>query len=339
MAVTLKDIAREVGLSVPTVSEVLRNDPNSRLASDTRERVLRTARELGYSHNIYARALSTGKSRLIGLLMDNLMIEIGLSKLRALDVMIRSKDYGTEMRITEGLPENQAKVLAEFSGRMAEGIVAVQGLFRSSYDSVLSLINHGIPVVSIEQVAGLDIDCVAVDRFHGAYIATKHLIESGHTRIGMVHGSPMVSIQGKIEGYKQALEESGIQVDEKLMTPFNGSGSPKDGYDAMKTLLSRKAGLTAVFCNNDQLAFGAMRAILDEGLRIPEDVAVVGFDNITLSAYAPVPLTTVQQPVEEIARLATDLLFQQIDGTKEAVARQTISVKPSLIVRQSSIIR
>ena len=339
MAVTLKDIASKVGLSIPTVSEVLRNDPDSRLASDTRQRVIQAARELGYSHNIYARALSTGKSRLIGLLLDNLLVEIGLSKLQAVDAMIRSREYSTVIRTTGGVAEDVAQVLGEFAGRMAEGVIAVQGLMAPSHDSVVSLMKQGIPVVSIEPVVGLDVDCITVDRRHGAYIATKHLIERGHVRIAMLHGDPNSVIQGKIQGYQEALEENGIQVDEKLMIRFGGSGGPKDGYDAMKTLLSRKAGLTAVFCNNDQLAFGAMRAILEAGLRIPEDIAVVGFDNISLSAYAPVPLTTVQQPVEEIGRLATELLFQRIEGTNTATPKQMIAVKPSLVVRESSTIR
>ena len=339
MPVTLKDIARKVGLSVPTVSEVLRNDPNSRLASDTRQRVLQAARELGYSHNIYARILSTGKSRLVGLLTDNLRVEVGLSKLQAVDDMIRSREYSTVMRKSEGLSKDEVQILEEFSGRMVEGIIAVQGLMTPSFDAVSSLMKQGIPVVSIEPVAGLDVDCVTVDRRHGAYIAVKHLIETRHERIAIVHGDLNSSGQKKFQGYKDALEEHGIQVDEKLMIPFEGPGGPGDGYDAMKALLSRKTGLTAIFCNNDQLAFGAMKAILEAGLRIPEDIAVVGFDNIVLSAYAPVPLTTVQQPVEEIARLATELLFGRIEGTNTAIPKQMIAVKPTLVVRQSSSIK
>ena len=219
------------------------------------------------------------------------------------------------IRTTGGVAEGVTHVLGEFAGRMAEGVIAVQGLMAPSKHSVVSLMKQGIPVVSIEPVDGMDVDCITVDRKHGAYIATKHLIETGHVKIAMLHGDPNSVIQGKIQGYQEALEENGIQIDEKLMIPFGESGGPKDGYDAMNTLLSRKTGLTAVFCNNDHLAFGAMRAILEKGFRIPEDIAVVGFDNILLSAYGPVPLTTLRQPVEEIARLATDLLFQRIEGT------------------------
>ena len=340
MSITLKDIAEEVRLSVTTVSVVLRGDKTTHIAAETKQRIRDAAERLGYRHNIYARVLSTGKSRLIGLLTDSLLVEVGLSKLRAVDTIIRSKDYTTVMRNSEGVLKDEAQILDEFAGRMTEGVIAIQGLQASSYGSALSLMKRGIPVVSIEPVVGLDIDCITIDRKHGAYIAAKHLIETGHERIAILHGDlDYYTSQGKFQGYKDALEEKGIPIYEKLVIPFGATGDPRDGYDSMKALLLRKAGLTAVFCNNDQLAFGAMRAILEAGLRIPEDIAVVGFDNIALSAYAPVPLTTVVQPVDEIARLATELLFERIEGTNTTIPNQMIAVKPTLVVRQSSAIK
>jgi DNA-binding LacI/PurR family transcriptional regulator len=192
-----------------------------------------------------------------------------------------------------------------------------------------------VPVVSLEPIEGAPVDCVTVDRRHGAYIATRHLLERGHRRIALIHGPPSYPVvRQRMQGYEDALRESGVPMDPGLFVERR-ERRYRGGYEAMQRLLQRTPLPTALFCNDDEMAIGAMRAAREAGLRVPEDLAIVGFGDLEAAAYATPPLTTVAQPVAEIARRAVELLFERVGNPGDGRGPQVMRLKPLLVVRES----
>lgn len=334
MAATLKDIAKAAGVSVTTVSLVLRANPHPMISAKTRERVLLVAGELNYRHNLHARALRMGKSQLIGLLMFNLEIPIAIAKLEAIDNLVWTKGYRSLIRHAGGHSDMEPQLIEEYSGGAVEGLIIVQPTPGLTARTLEALVCDMIPVVTLEPISGVSADCVTVDRMHGAYVAMKHLLELGHRRIGLLHADPTdMHVAPRLKGYRKALTEFGLSVCPELLV--EAKLSYDGGYAAVRELLARNTGVTAIFCNNDEIAIGSMKAIQEAGLRIPEDMAVIGFDNIEAGAYAPVPLTTVAQPIEELAVQAVELLFSRLDGTAKKVNPEMIRLKPYLVIRDS----
>jgi len=302
----------------------------------TRQKVMEVARRLRYRHNLYASSLRSGKSQLVGLLALDLNPQIALAKIEALEREIREKGYHPLLRSAGGEAEIERECLKEFAGSMVEGLILVNpGLHVPEVLEVI-LDNH-IPVVTLEPLGSNRLDCVTVDRRYGAYIATRHLLESGHRQIALMHGALKYStVVQRLEGYRMALSEYGIRVEETVLVELIGEeGDYRSGYETAQHLLRLQPRPSALFCHNDQVAIGVMKAVREAGLQIPKDLAIIGFDNIDVAAYAAVPLTTVAQPVEEEARLAVDLLFQRIEKPDRRDPPRIIYVKPHLVVRES----
>ncbi len=334
LGVTLKDIAREAGVSVTTVSLVLRKDPHPMISVKTRQKVVDVALKLKYRHNAYARALRTGKSQLIGLLMFDLDSKIAISKQETIDSAIRSRGYHTLLQTAAGHADNMRDIILELASSAVDGVVIIQPAPFVSAEMLLPLVERDIPIVTLEPIEGLDIDCITVNRKHGVYLGVSHLMGLGHRKIGLLHADASDPHSApRIEGYRTALDESGIPVDESLLIE-TGLGC-KGGYEAAKRLLDQSGSCTAIFCNDDEVAIGAMRAILDAGLRVPDDIAIVGFDDIEMGVYATVSLTTLAQPVNDLAERAVEILFKRLDAPEENLPIQMIGLEPRLVVRES----
>ncbi|MBI3948586.1 MAG: LacI family DNA-binding transcriptional regulator [Armatimonadetes bacterium] len=338
---TMRDVAREAQVSVFTVSVVLNGKGEAhRIGPATRERVLETARRLKYRHNLHARHLRTGKSETVGVLAWALGQGVSLTKLHALEAAIRERGYRTLLRYRHPAELNgvQLGFAQEFASGAVEGVLVLNsGL---DYPGPLGeLIETGIPVVSLEPLEGVPADVVTVDRMAGAYLLTKHLLELGHRRICLLGGRPAAPQSAERHlGYRQALAEHGCPGEEPIFVrPSTGDdeGYCVCAYEAARELLTRRPPPTAVFCSNDRYAFGVMRALAEAGVRIPEEMAVVGFDDIEMAAFAPVPLTTVAQPVREQAAQAVALLFERIERPDEDRPPQVVRLKPRLVVRAS----
>lgn len=274
-----------------------------------------------------------GKSELIGLLMFDLQTRIALAKLEAIDRQVWARGYRTLIRNAAGHPDMEPQLVQEYAGGAVEGLIVVQPTSELTSDSLTSLLSGDFPVVTLEPIEGSGFDCVTVDRRYGAYIAIKHLLDLGHRRIGFLYvDASELHFAPRLAGYKDALGESGIEVDESLLieTRLGYAG----GYEAAIRILHTSPRPTALFCDDDEAAIGAMKAIREAGLRIPEDIAVIGFDNIEVGAFAPVSLTTVAQPVEEVASVAVDMLFSRMNEGDSAETKN-VSVKPHLVVRES----
>ncbi len=334
MPVTLKDIAREAGVSIATVSKVLRDEPETFIGARTRDKVVTVARQLGYRQNLHARTLRLGKSELIGLMAYDVTTRVALLRLQAADRAIRERGYRTAVWIAAARQDAELRALEECQSSMADGLLLIQPSAELTVEALKPLLESGIPVVTMAQVPGVDLDCVTVDRKVGGYLAIDHLIRLGHRRIAYIHGDQRYETdRSRTEGYVQAFTEHGLEVDRTLFVEA-GAGY-RNGYRAAQELLSRGGDQTAVFCNNDENAIGAMRAFREAGLRIPEDLAVVGFDNLEASEFAPVPLTTISQPIEEQSHLAVERLFQRLEPGFDAPEPHFVSLPPQLVIRES----
>ncbi|MBI3944572.1 MAG: LacI family DNA-binding transcriptional regulator [Armatimonadetes bacterium] len=338
MAVTLKDVASEAGVAVSTASRVLRGDPHPMIGAGTRERVMEAARRLRYRHNVYARQLALGRSEVVGIFASALMEGVNLAKFQALESAIRARGYRPLLGHTAGHDELQVQSAKEFISSAVEGVV-VANAGRGHRHALEVLAERRIPIVSLEPLEGVEADIITVDRRAGARLAIRHLLDLGHRRIAMLHSqldrSPSWE---RYEGYREALAEYGCSVDPSLLVPIVGAsrdGSYALGYETARHLLAIQPLPTAAFCSNDEIAIGAMKALAEAGLRIPEEMALVGFDDIKVAAYAPVPLTTVAQPVAAQAEQAVALLFEHIANQGPERPPQVVQIEPRLVVRAS----
>ncbi|MBI3945248.1 MAG: LacI family DNA-binding transcriptional regulator [Armatimonadetes bacterium] len=339
MAVTLKDVAREAGVAVSTVSRVLGGSPHPMTSVATRERVIEAAHRLKYRYNLHARRLRTGRSEVVGIMAWALTWGISFTKLHAVERAVRSKGYRTLVRYAVEAEDALVQFAHEFAESAVEGAILLN--FGPDHREALAmLVEREIPIVSLEPLEGVKADVVTVDRVSGVYMVTKHLLELGHRRIGMLHGGfEAPRDKERHQGYRQALAEHGCPVDERDLVLLEGAGvmvSYLRGYHAARELLTRRPLPTALFCSNDEAAIGAMKALEEAGLRIPEEMAVVGFDDVDVAAYAPVPLTTVAQPVAEQAAQAVALLFERIANPEQERPPALVRLKPRLVVRASS---
>ncbi|MBI3944524.1 MAG: LacI family DNA-binding transcriptional regulator [Armatimonadetes bacterium] len=338
MAITLKDVAREAGVGTTTASLVLRGNPHPMISAGTRERVLDAARRLKYRHNSHARQLRLGRSEAVGILAWVLAQGMSLAKFQAIERAIHARGYRTLVGHADEDEEALVRFAKEFVSGAMEGAILLN-LERGYRDALEVLVGRGIPVVSLELLEGVPVDVVTVDRRAGAYLATKHLLELGHRRIAILHPAPTFPLaHERLEGYRDALAEHGLAVDTSLLVANVGSsrnGSYGQGYETAQRLLAIRPLPTAVFCSNDEIAIGVMKALGEAGVRVPDDTAVVGFDDMPVAAYLPVPLTTIAQPVEEQAAQAVALLFDRIENPDRERPPQAIRLKPRLVVRAS----
>ncbi len=329
MEITIKDIAKMAKVAPSTVSRALNN--KGRMSSATRERILRLARELGYHPNINAKGLATNRTGNIGIIIHKRHKPLPGSFYDF---------YGTIIIGVEEEAGNRGYNFI-FSSVDSEPVVPrcvrerrVDGLIIMgcdiSRDLILKLKDDGVPLVLVDHhIEG--VDSVAVDNTGGAYKAVEYLIELGHREIGFIaERLTDLSFEERFEGYRLALKERGLHYDPALVA--EGFKRPDHGYVAMKKLLER-ATPSAVFAANDSTAVGAIRALKEEGFRVPEDIAVVGFDDGGLASQAVPPLTTVRVYREKMASAAAKRLVELIEDPDQSPVHLTLPTK--LIVRES----
>lgn len=341
MAVTLKDVAKRAGVSVSTASVVIRRDPKLSINVNTRKRVLAAARELNYAPNMHARLLSGGRSRLIGLTVLDDYGELTYTKQRLIQRLISDRGYESVLRDAGTNGTDHADCIQDFLRSRAEGVIAVQGFKGLNAESLRQLHSNNIPVVSLGDNENSEyISTVTVDIHKGAYLAVKHLTDLGHQKIGILLSATAArSISSRILGSAAALTEAGIPQEPSLWAELPPDMSPATfagGYDCAKSLLHRRPDVTAMFCSNDEVAIGAIKAINELGLRVPEDISVVGFDDLPMSAYLQVPLTTIAQPADDVVRECVDMLFRHIDAPEPLNGPSHSMLEPTLVVRKST---
>lgn len=334
MAVRLKDIAEDLGVSLVTVSKVLRNKPD--VGEETRERVLRRMKELNYRPNMLARGLASGKSYTVGLIVPDLVHTFFAEFAKGLSAGLRKRSYQLILASAEEEPWLERE---EIENLMARGVDALLiASCQTGSDGFKSLVASKTPYILVDRMlSSLKPYFVGTDDVAAGRMATEHLIHIGRRRIAHIGGEFISTSIDRLAGYRAALHAHGIGYHEKFVAirARLEEGGDRIGSDAMSGLLKLKAPPDAVFCYNDLTAVGAIRCIRAHGLRVPQDIAVIGCGNLRLSSYLEVPLSSIDQSVVQQGEQAAGLALALIEGK----SRREVKVRrmqPTLVARAST---
>jgi LacI family transcriptional regulator len=331
MAVTMQDIARGLNVSVVTVSKVLRN--KGKISVATRQRVLQRAKKLNYQANWIARSLVTRRTYTIGLLLPDFTHPFFAEIAKAVAETVRPHGYHVIISYFEENPELEKSEGESMLARQVDGLILASV---QSGAGVFECIRkkRNTPFVLIDRpIAGVQACFVGADNHAIGQLATTHLIERGCRRIAHLRGPAIGIAKGRMEGYRRALAKHRIPLPAGYIV--NAGYQDESGHEAMRKLLRVSPRPDGVFCYNDPVAIGAMRAIAEAGLRVPDDIAVAGVGNVHYSDFLAVPLTTVDQGTVEIGKRAANLLLERI-GAKRKLRPKKILIEPRLVIRQST---
>lgn len=328
--VSLRALAKHLGLSTTTVSLVLNGSPAAQsIPARTQNRILTAARELNYRPNFLARSFRARRTYAIGVLMPELSEGYSSLVLSGVEEHLRAGGYvslATSHRHSEELIEGSFTSLAE---RGVEGIVALDTPLHQA---------PNLPIVAVSGHREIEgVVNVVVDHDAAAELALRHLAELGHREIAVLKGQSFSSdSELRLDAIQRKARELGIEIPAGRIVQLEGdSPSPETGFVAARKLLESGAKFTALFAFNDVSAMGAMRAFRDAGLGVPEDVSVVGFDDILAAAYHTPSLTTIRQPLRRMGQIAAEILLKRIAGEGDRVG-SAVQVEPELVVREST---
>lgn len=332
MAITIKDIAKKANVSITTVSRVLNNKTEG-IGEETRKRILDIIEEMDYRPNTIARSMITKQTNTIGLIIPDIRNPFFPELVRGVEDVANQAKYSVFLCNTDGSINRETKALRLMEEKNVDGIVFTSSHATTGHPLQEFVHKHKTPVVLLDR--GLDdekFSGVYTDNEKAGYLATKHLVELSHVKIGCITGpSDIQNSKDRLKGYVKALEENQLSIDESLI--ISGDYQMEGGYRAAKTLL-KKQGVTAIFALNDLMAFGVYQAAAELGIRIPDELSVVGFDNLKYNQLLNPKLTTIEQPVYRMGEMATRMLLKQIKEGGDADNR-TIHLEPELIVKGS----
>lgn len=337
--VTIKDIARELGISPSTVSRALKDHPD--ISVETKKSVNALAEKLNYQPNIVALSLRQKKTNTIGVIIPELVHFFFSTVISGIEDVAHQAGYSVILaQSNETYVREVAHVKALFNSRV-DGMLISLARETTNYDHIESIISKGVPIVFYDRMYNSPTSSkVIVDDYAGAKEAVNHLIEQGCKNIAHMVGAPSLIIsKDRLRGYQDALTENGLKVNEDLIFACD-SGTFEEGKEVAKKLLSSKSSIDAIFTNNDPMAMGAMVAIKEKGLKIPQDIAVVGFSNWFFGELMEPSLTTIDQPGYEMGQEAARLLIRQIerrDKDLEDAPTEIKVLKTKLIIRNSSL--
>ena len=339
MPVRLKDIAKELNVSVVTVSKVLRG--HSDISSETRERVLRRVKELNYHPNLAARGLVTGKTYMVGLVVPDLLHPFFAEIAASVSNRIRHKGYSTVIISSDEDPKLEIDGIESLLAHQVDGLILASTLAEVQRDIFWRIEQQKIPYVLVDRrIPGLHSNFVGVNDEEIGVLATEHLIQQGHRRIAHIRGSRRVSTGlGRAKGYLDTLARYGLKMPSQYVVDVKSPDKHgrDSGREAMQRLLGVDPRPDAVFCYNDNIAVGALQAILDAGLRVPADIALIGVANLAPTDMLKVPLSTIDQCSSQIGDRAARLLLRRMES-KAQLGPARIYIPPRLIVRDSTAV-
>lgn len=334
-SIGIKDVARRAGVSVGTVSNVL-NRPEI-VAESTRDRVLAAINELGFVRNETARQLRVGRGRTIGLVILDVANPFFTDVARGVEEVAEANDISLTLCSTGENRNRELRHLHALEQQRVLGILLSP--VEAEDDSLDELVGRGTSVVLVDRESKRGRCSVSVDSIRGGFLAVDHLLGAGHRRVAFV-GGPLTIRQGidRLRGAKEAFLAAGLSEDD-LFVIETASFSVASGRAAAAQVAEMRQSMrpTAAFCANDLLALGFLQGIMQHGLLVPEDVAIVGYDDIEFAAAAAIPLTSVRQPREELGRVAMQLILEEVAEDSEHKHRQ-VRFQPELIVRQSTMV-
>ena len=331
--VTIKDVAKAAGVSYSTVSRALSGSPE--ISNDTRERVLQVCREMNYTANTIARAMIMKSTKLLGLILTSINNPFMSEMAYNIDRQARARGYNIVLCNSSGDPEAERELFELMIGRQVDGVLLVPAI-ADSYDTLMPYLNR-IPTVFVgENLREAPESYVSVDNFKGAQLGVEYLYGLGHRDIlyfGRRRGS--TTHQLRADGYAAACRELGLK--EQYCNNMFSTTSIKYGYQQAMQLFQQERSYTAIFAATDTNALGIMQAAEELGIRIPEDISLLGFDNIRDSGLPRIELTTIEQPKKLLASVAVDTLLDKITNELSGYSHRIIS--PTLIERSSCIPR
>jgi LacI family transcriptional regulator len=329
---TMKRIAGDLGVSITTVSKVLNNHDD--ISEATRTRVLARVEELGYQRNAVARSLTLRRTHTVGIVIPDLMHSFFVEIVAGIEPVASARGYGLLLCSSGEDPGKERAEIEMLRGRQVDGIVLASANASGNTDMLLQLTKQKASLVMIDRDDHPSVTChrVVTDDEQVGVLATAHLLDRGRRAIAHIAGPAIVHAKRREKGWRETLKRRGIKAADEWLV--GGGFMESDGYRAMKRLLTVRPTIDAVFAANDPSAIGAMKAIWEAGLRVPDDIAVVGAGDIALGDLLRVPLTTVGWSRRDQGRHAAELLLGSLAG--EADRPQRIVIPPRLIVRESS---
>ena len=330
MRVTIRDVAAQAGVSINTVSRVLNGRPD--VKPSTRDRVQQVIAELGYRPNRLARSLIGRSSRMVGLVVTDCTNPNTARQIQVIQQVLATAGYAVLIFDTQEDASAEQAAIDLLLEQVADGVILTPA---SNHSGGLASLRKHLPLVLLnrETEEPADCDIVLNDNAGGARVATEHLIALGHRRIGYVTARKAVStVRDRLAGYRDALAEAELPADDLLVV--RAEITVEDASAATRSLLDRPERPTAILAYNDLMAVGVLAALTDAGLGVPDDIALVGYDDIAYAPYLSVPLTTVRQQTQRMGRTAASLLLERFGGAE--VPPRRVVLTPELIIRASS---
>lgn len=330
---TIHDIAKKLNISASTVSRALKDNPV--ISEATRSLIKRTAEEMGYRPNIMAANFRTRRTNTIGVIVPLINRHFFSSVISGIEEVAYNRGFAVTISQSNDNLQKESKIAQTLFANRVDGLIISIGMKTTSYEHLRLFSDKKIPILFFDRVVD-DIDShkIVVDDYGGGYRATDHLISQGSKRIAHIGGPLNLKIyENRQKGYCQALKDAGIKTDDTLI--INNSLTRADGTKAIKKLLKNKTRPDAIFCANDTSALSVVIELQNEGIKVPEDIAVVGFSNEPFSEVVTPSISTIKQPGFVIGKKAAELIINQI-LTKKNTSYRTITLPTELIIRDSS---
>lgn len=326
---TLKMVAEKAGVSVNTASRAINNKPD--INEKTKKRILEIAQELGYIRNSAAVALRTKKTRTIGVVIADNRNPFYAEVLNGMEIAAREKNYHIILANTQRDYKKEEEAINLLLAKRVDGLLITPVQDRD--DDIKKLIEANIPFVVVgRDFKNIEVDAVYNDEVKGGFLATDYLIKKGHKKIALVNGFLYKSpARSRLEGYKKALNKYRIPLDDLLISA--GDINMENGYERTRQMMEKNLDFTAIFAYNDMMAFGVMQAIKEKGLKIPQDIALVGYDDISFSSLISPTLTTIKLKKQELGVESVKLLFSRINGERKKIKKVMLDVE--LIIRET----
>ncbi len=331
MSVTMRDVAHRAGVSIKTVSRVVNDEAD--IAETTRQRVIATINELGYQPNAIARSLVSRRTYVLGILTADFNDYTHARIIEGAEAEAREQGYLMFVGSAEHSPSGEPLRSPLLGQHRFEGLFVVYHGTEQDTHEIFGHISPHLPIVTIGYASTRqNITTVGVTNCEGAREATRHLLDLGHRRIAHITGpANMYECQERLRGYSEVLQEAHITPIEAWVA--TGDWTYASGYQAVRCLLERQLDFTALFVQNDRMAQGALWALTEHGLHIPQDMAVIGFDDIPAAPYFTPPLTTIHQPTYDLGRLGIRLLIDRING--RPTPPNPVRLPTKLVIRSS----
>jgi LacI family transcriptional regulator len=339
MAIRMKDIARDLDVSVVTVSKVLRGHTD--IGPETRERVLRRVKELNYRPNLAARSLVTGRTYMVGLVVPDLLHPFFAQIAEGVGRRIRPKGYNVVLFSSNEDAELETEGIESLLAHQVDGLVVASTLAPAQSEISRRIDQQNVPYVLVDrEIPGLEGNFVGTDEEQIGVLATEHLIQRGNRRIAHIRGPELSTASGRLTGYTNTMRRFGLPVRSDYIAKVASADvcAEECGFRAMQQLLAVDPRPDAVFCYNDLVAVGALRASLEAGVSVPDDIAFVGAANMPYSDFLRVPLSTIDQGSLDLGDRAAKLLLRCMQPNKRFRPTR-IYLPPKLIVRDSSAVR